>query len=263
MIENKNMIIEGDKMLAQERYGKILEILKNKSPVTVVELTHILGTSESTIRRDLISLEEMGKLKKVHGGAMAIESAFNILEDDVITKSKMNVEEKKAIGEYAAALIKNDDFVFIDAGTTTEGLIDCISPNIRATFVTNGIVHARKLVQKGLKAYVVAGQLKLATEAIVGAEGVLSMEKYNFSKCFMGTNGVSLREGYSTPDMEEALIKRQAINRSYKRYILADNSKFGKIHPVTFAAIKTSCIITDRCDDDRYKEVTEVREVMI
>ena len=63
--------------------------------------------------------------------------------------------------------------------------------------------------------------------------------------------------------MEEALIKRQAINRSYMRYILADNSKFGKVHPVTFAAVETSCIITDRCDDDRYKEATVVREVSI
>ncbi|MCC8192794.1 MAG: DeoR/GlpR family DNA-binding transcription regulator [Ruminococcus sp.] len=250
-------------MLAQERYARILDILKTKSPVTVTELTRALDTSESTIRRDLISLDEMGKLKKVHGGALAIESAFNISEDDVLTRSKLNVEEKMAIGEYAATLIKNDDFVFIDAGTTTECLIDYIASNSRATFVTNGIVHARKLVQKGLKAYVVAGQLKLATEAIVGAEGVLSMEKYNFSKCFMGSNGVSIKEGYSTPDAEEALIKRQAMNRSYMRYILADNSKFGKIHPVTFAAIEAACIITDRCDDDRYKDVTVVKEVLI
>ena len=63
-------------MLAQERYGKILEILKTKSPVTVIELTQMLATSESTIRRDLISLEEMGKLKKVHGGALNRHSIY-------------------------------------------------------------------------------------------------------------------------------------------------------------------------------------------
>ena len=250
-------------MLAHERHNKILELLKSKSPITVIELTKELSTSESTIRRDLISLEEMGKLKKVHGGAIAIESAFNIFEDDVSTRSRMNVESKHLIGKYAASIIKDDDFIFLDAGTTTEAMIDFIPATTRATFVTNGIVHARKLVLKGLKAYIIAGQLKLATEAVVGAEGVLSMKKYNFSKCFMGTNGIAYKEGFSTPDMEEAIIKRQAVNNSYMKYILADNSKFGKVHPVTFAPVESACIITDRCDDERFKKKTVVKEVMM
>lgn len=249
-------------MLAHQRQRRILEMLKSKKQLTVTELTQEFNTSESTVRRDLISLDELGKLKKVHGGAIAVERAYNISEDDVSVRSQRNVEQKRMIGEYAATLIKNEDFIFLDAGTTTEAMIDFIPANIRATFVTNGVVHARKLILKGIKAYIIAGQLKPATEAVVGAEGVITLKQYNFTKCFLGANGISYKEGFSTPDTEEALIKRQAASKSYMRYVLADSSKFGMVHPVTFAAIETACIITDRCDDERYKKVTVVKEVM-
>lgn len=144
-------------MLTQERHNKILELLTKQDTVTVGELSQGLETSESTIRRDLVTLDKMGKVKKVHGGAAAIHMVSTVFEEDVTTKSALNVTEKEAIGRVAAGLVTNDDFVFIDAGTTTAAMIDFIYDNVRATFVTNGIVHAKKLIQKGLKAYIIGG----------------------------------------------------------------------------------------------------------
>lgn len=247
-------------MIAQERHNKILLELKTKSPITVAELSESLATSESTIRRDLIYLAKMGKLKKVHGGAIGIKSPFEIIEDDFLTKSRICVEEKKKIAEYAATLINDDDFIFIDSGTTTEKLIDYIT-NTKAVFVTNGVVQAKKLILKGCKAYVIGGAIKLATEAIVGSEGLNSIKKYNFTKSFIGTNGITLNEGFTTPDIDEALIKTEAVNRSNIAYVLADHTKFGKTHPITFAAIDKACIITNRLDDKKYSERTVIKEV--
>lgn len=247
-------------MLTEERFSAILERLQDKKAVTVVELTKLLETSESTIRRDLNTLHDMGKLKKVHGGATLCNEAYLTNEEDVPTKSQYNVTEKESIAKYAATLIEDEDFVYIDAGTTTEKLIDYIGET-KATFVTNGIVHAKKLIQRGLKAYVVGGQLKLSTEAIIGAEGLSNLKKYNFTKCFLGTNGITLDNGFSTPDVEEALIKIEAVNRTHKVFVLADHSKFGKQSSVSFANLDQAVIITDQLMDDRYKEQTVIKEV--
>ncbi len=249
-------------MLTPERHNRILQILNERKAVTVAELTKELETSESTIRRDLTSLHELNKLVKVHGGATAIDADFTSYEEDVATKSTRNVEEKEAIAKYAASLINKDDFVYIDAGTTTEKMIDYIE-NTGAVFVTNGIAHAKKLIQKGCKAYVIGGELKLSTEAIVGAEGVNNMKKYNFTKSFIGANGIGVDQGFTTPDLEEAVIKQEAVKKSHVAYVLADHTKFGKVTSVTFSRLDQAIIITDRMADEKYKEQTIVKEVLL
>lgn len=248
-------------MLTQERYSSILDILQKKSIVTVTELTDLLGASESTIRRDLISLDEMGKLKKVHGGATLLDQEYITLEADVPTKSLLNVEEKAAIARYAAGTIQDDDFVYIDAGTSTEHLIEYLG-NTRTIFVTNGIVHAKKLIARGLKTYIIGGQVKPVTEAIIGTEAVNNMKKYNFTKSFLGTNGIHENFGFTTVDVEEAMVKMEAVNRSYMAFVLADHTKFDKVTAVTFAGIEKACIITDRLEKPKYKDITVVKEVM-
>lgn len=248
-------------MLTEERFSQILKLLEERRAVTVTELTQLLDTSESTVRRDLNTLHDMGRLRKVHGGATALaDQGPSMVEETVTDKESSHVPEKQRIARYAAGLIQDNDFVFIDAGTTTQHMINCL-PHTNAVFVTNGIVHAKKLLQRGLKAYVVGGQLKLATEAIVGAQAVNNLRQYNFTKCFMGVNGVSVESGFSTPDIEEALIKTEAVKRSYVAFVLADSSKFGKVSSVTFAELKQACIITDRAPDSKYGRETVVKEI--
>ena len=82
------------------------------------------------------------------------------------------------------------------------------------TFVTNGFIHAKKLAVKGYKVFITGGEIKASTEAIVGAECVLTLKNYNFTKCFMGTNGISLTAGFTTPDVNEAKVKAAAIESS-------------------------------------------------
>lgn len=249
-------------MLTEERYAIILEQLRQYKSVKLPKLCELLDASESTVRRDLTELDERGLIKKVHGGAIAVDDcAFNLVEQDVESKSKMFTEEKIAIARYAASLVDDRDFVFIDAGTTTEKMIDFL-PDKDVTFVTNAFVHAKKLAQRGFKVYIPAGEIKLTTEAIVGAECVSSLQCYNFTKSFIGANGISLSGGISTPDRNEASVKSAAVQNSQTAYILADHSKFDHVDSVTFAQLGRVKIITDKLPDKKYLTKADIKEVM-
>ena len=128
-------------------------------------------------------------------------------------------------------------------------------------YVTNGIVHAKKLVQKGLEAFILGGQIKLSTEAIIGIEAVNNIRKYNFTKCFMGTNGIGLKEEFTTPDVNEALLKKEAINRSKKVYVLSDASKFNKISSITFGSLDKAIIITTKVNEKKFMNNKNIVEV--
>ena len=248
-------------MLSEERHKLILERLERESVVYLNDLVKYLNTSESTIRRDLTALDKAGLLKKVHGGATSLkEISINTTDDIVENRQSLNIDEKLKIAEYAASLIEDKDLVYIDAGTTTELMINFIS-NTKAVFVTNGIVHARKLIKKNCTTYILGGELKLTTEAIVGAETVNSLRKYNFTKGFFGTNGVDIDRGFTTPDVKEAMVKEEALHRSRKRFVLCDQSKFDEISSITFADIKDAKIITTNLENNRYKHQTEILEV--
>lgn len=249
-------------MLAEERYSIILEMVRENKSVKLFELCELLGISESTVRRDLSTLDERGLVKKVHGGAISIDDcSFNSVEQDMEAKSKIFTEEKIAIARYASSLIDDGDFVFIDAGTTTERMIEFL-PNKDVTFVTNAFVHAKKLAYRGFKVYLPAGEIKLTTEAIVGAECVSSLQGYSFTKSFIGANGISLSGGITTPDRNEASVKAAAIQNSQKVYVLADHSKFGKITAVTLAQFNKVKIITDELKDKKYMAKANIKEVM-
>lgn len=249
-------------MLTEERYSIILDQVRQNKSVKLPRLCKLLETSESTVRRDLTSLDERGLIKKVHGGAVAIdECSFNAVEHDVESKAKMFAKEKAAIARFAASLIDDGDFVFIDAGTTTGKMIDFL-PDKDVTFVTNAFVHAKKLAQRGFKVYIPAGEIKLKTEAIVGAECVSSLQCYNFTKSFIGTNGISLSGGISTPDRNEASVKSAVVHNSQTAYVLADHSKFERVNAVSFAQLGRVKVITDKLPDKKYLTKTEIKEVM-
>lgn len=248
-------------MLTEERQRLILNKLEKDSVVYVNDLVTYLNTSESTIRRDLNTLDENGLLNKVHGGATSIKEKFiNTTEEKVQNRQALNIDEKIDIAKYAASLIKPNDMVYLDAGTTTEQMIDFITEK-EAIFVTNGIVHAKKLIENGFKTYILGGELKLITEAIVGAEAINSLRKYNFTKGYFGANGIHKERGYTTPDISEAMVKEEALKRSKEAYIVCDKSKFDEISSITFGELNSATIITTLLEDKSYNQLTKIKEV--
>ena len=134
-------------MLSEQRHEIILKILEEKRSVTVAELTEHLHISESTARRDITILDKAGKLVKVFGGAVLTDGIYQSAEPTVTQKSEVNKEEKGGLSKYAASLILPQDFVYLDAGTTTGYMLDFIEES-GATFVTNAVAHAQRLAAK-------------------------------------------------------------------------------------------------------------------
>lgn len=247
-------------MLTEERFVKILEMTEKEGSVTVQQLMSELGTSESTIRRDLNTLDAQGKLRKVHGGAIVKKSAYRTKDDEVAYRKEQNREAKIKIARYAAGLIQADDFVYLDAGTTTERMIDYITEK-QAVFVTNAVTHAKRLAERGFTVYLLGGEFKAVTEAIVGEEAVTTVEKYNFTKGFWGTNGVSLKSGFTTPEVKEAMVKKKSMEKCRECYILADASKFEQISSVTFAAFEAAKVLTTGLTQSACKKYENVIEI--
>lgn len=248
-------------MFTEERFAIILQELKEKGIVSVTDLVKMLDASESTIRRDLNALDSEGLLKKIHGGAIAIGENTSKHDYKVNVRQSLNVDEKREIARYAASLIEDGDVIYLDAGTTTELLIDFIQAN-NIIVVTNGIVHAKKLLEKGFKTFILGGELKAVTEAIIGSSTVEDLKKYNFSKGFFGVNGVNNQHGYTTPDVNEAMVKAQAIKMCRESFVLADQSKLEKVSFITFGAITDSALITTKIDGNNISYDTNIIEVM-
>lgn len=247
-------------MLTEERFTKILSILESMGSATVQQLMTELGASESTIRRDLNTLDAEGRLTKVHGGAISKSGGYSTHDDEVNSRKERNREEKMKIARYAAGLIRPGDFVYLDAGTTTELMVNFLE-NRQATFVTNAITHAKKLAEKGCKVYLLGGEFKAITEAIVGEEAVATLDKYNFTKGFWGTNGISVTRGFSTPEVNEAMVKRKSMENCRECYILADDSKFSQISSITFAPFEAATVITTALSQPAFRKYVNVTEV--
>ena len=242
-------------MLTEERHEIILNELKKNSVVYVSSLVDLLQTSESTIRRDLTYLHKQGKLNKVHGGATMIQNNIQTKDAEINVRENLHIEEKLVIAKKAATLIKPHDFVYIDAGTTTNLMIDFITEK-NATYVTNGLLHASRLISKGFRTYLLGGEIKPLTQAIIGGEAISCLEKYHFTVGFFGTNGICVKEGFTTPEIKEALVKKLAIEHTRNPYILADNSKYNEVSSVTFAKIEDAAIISTS-KFSNYKELVK------
>ena len=98
----------------------------------------------------------------------------------------------------------------------------------------------------GFKVILIGGELKGITEAVVGNQAIITIDRMNFNKGFFGTNGITEKSGFTTPDINEALVKETAFAHCHFKYILTDSSKFGETSAVTFGSINEATIITDK-----------------
>ena len=250
-------------MLTEQRYQVILELLEKQKSITVTEVKELLEASESTVRRDITALHKAGKLTKVFGGAIALkqQSKVSAAEPTVAQKIEVNKGEKHKIAAYGAGMITDDDFVYVDAGTTTGYMLDYISSDTKAAFVTNAVAHAQRLAAMGVKVCLVGGELKGSTEAVIGSMAMKMIDAFHFTKGFFGTNGVTEEEGYTTPDANEAMVKQAAMKHCRECYVLADSAKFGEVSSVTFAAFEDAQVLTERCPKE-YENVENITVVL-
>ncbi|MGG6310222.1 DeoR/GlpR family DNA-binding transcription regulator [Paenibacillus macerans] len=246
-------------MLTEERYELIIKRLQERGVVKLQELVELLDASESTVRRDLVDLEDRKLLKRIHGGATLVNQKR--WEPGIEEKTFKNIQQKNLIARLAANQLVDGECIYLDAGTTTLAMISFIEAK-DVTVVTNGLSHVEALVSKNIRSYLLGGMMKMHTKAVIGSIALQNMDNFRFDKCFLGTNGVDAEMGYTTPDPEEALIKRRAHQLSGRTYVLADSSKIGDIAFAKLFDLEEAVLITESLPDSWRGPITEKTKVI-
>lgn len=223
-----------------KRHEQILEQLQRQQKVSVGELSQQFGVSEVTIRQDLGKLDDMGLLKRVHGGAMLRQS------DDIEQRLALNFPQKKAIAQHAASLIGDGETVLIEGGSAIALLAQELKDRADITIITPSIFIAHELRESPVKVIVLGGLYQHESQSLVGPLTRLCLEQLYFTRAFIGIDGYHPGTGFTSRDMMRAEISRVICQRGAENIVLTDSTKCGQIHPNSLCDTQQiSRVITD------------------
>lgn len=213
-------------MIPYQRRLQMLQLLENKEVVFLSDFCQTLdGVSESTVRRDLKTLEREGQITLLRGGGACLKQGS--YEMPVNSKGIKNVSEKEQIARYAAELVKDGESIYLDSGSTAYRMIPHLKDKDINVITTNALIFSDMQDMK-MKCFIVGGEINFSTGSIFGVTTIKELSEMYFDKAFLGVNGISERAGISTPTVQEAEKKRIVKQNSTETYILADSSKLGK-----------------------------------
>lgn len=246
-----------DTMFAEERKIKIIDLLNQNKKVTVAELVRLFNVSSATIRSDLRELNDRAQLIRTHGGAI-IETGAGF-EPDTEQKRDLDLAAKQQIAQLAIELINDGDTVIFDTGTTTLELAKLLSRRHRITAVTNDFEIARVLEEiNSISVVMLGGELRKNFHCTVGAAGIEMLAQLSVDKAFMGTNSLSISKGASTPNLQQAEIKKAMVASAQEVILLCSNRKLGKDSFVHFASLdQIDTLIIERIDVNEKFEFEE------
>jgi DeoR family fructose operon transcriptional repressor len=250
-------------MLPGQRHYLILELLMKNKSISVKTLCDELEASEATIRRDLTILESEGKLERTHGGAVLSYFSTIDQEESFNQKESMLAIQKQRIAQKAFELLKENESIILDAGTTALELANLIGKsNLKINVITNSTTISKYISEnKNAELFIVGGKVRLNTLATVGSLAIDTIKKFNVSKTFIGVNGITLDSGLTTPDFEESQIKNAMLSMGRERIVLTDHTKFNKVAVCRIAPISMiDCIITDIDIEPKYVEEFEAND---
>lgn len=214
----------------KEREKIILETILKRKQISVKELSKLLFISESSVRRDLKSLEKQNLIKRVHGGAVIEETAISKNKIPFIIREHEQYSAKMAIAQKAIGLVKDNDVVFLDASTSAFRLIPFLAAKSNITVVTNGVKALIGLAEYGINTVSTGGSLVNSCFALVGAEACRTVESINADVAFFSCRGLS-NDGYLTDIApEENFVRQKMIKHSKAAYLLCAQDKFGKTY---------------------------------
>ncbi|HEX3802575.1 MAG TPA: DeoR/GlpR family DNA-binding transcription regulator [Solirubrobacteraceae bacterium] len=236
-------------MLTVERQTAIVELLRQRGRVLANDLSAELGVSADTIRRDLRELDELGLLRRVHGGALPRTGDAA----PFAARARRAPEAKASIARRAAELIHDGQVVILDGGTTTVEVARALRPNLRATIVTTSPPVAVALSEHhGVDIAVIGGTLRRDALVTVGAETVDALRMIRADVVMLGVCGLHPELGVTANDLEETQVKRAMINGAAAVVALADHDKLGTARPVFVAPIDViTALITDSDVNDQ------------
>lgn len=235
---------EKESLFMEERKLKILEMLKDAEKVTVTQVSELLNVSSATIRKDLQDLENEHLLRRTHGGAIRVSKSSFEIEPN---KRDENSEVKQAIAREALKLVDDGDTIAIDTGSTCMEFAKLLGSRHNLRIVTNDLKIAVLLDQyEDITIYFIGGVIRKHYNCTVGSFGLEPFRQLAVDKAFIGTNSLSLARGATTPDLNQAEIKKMMISVSDKVILLCGSQKIGQNSFVTFAELpEIDTLITD------------------
>ncbi len=214
-------------MYAPERHQQILDTARTNGRVDVAGLARELLVTPETVRRDLTALERRGVLRRVHGGAIPVERLG--IEPGVADRESHAAGQKDRIARAALDELPEGGSVILDAGTTTARLAQLLPTDRELTVVTHSIPVASVLISRpNISLHLLGGVVRGRTMAAVGEWTKAQIAEVFADVAFMGTNGISVERGLTTPDLAEAGVKRALIDAARRTVVLADHTKFGR-----------------------------------
>jgi len=218
---------KGD-LFIEERQDKIVKYIEKVEKATIEDIMSLLKISRSTVRRYLIDLERKNLIIRTRGGAL--KKKYFKYEFSLNEKKDLNLDKKKKIAQIAKRFINEGDIIYISGGTTTLELAKILFDIKDLIVFTNAINILLELANNsGIEIKLVGGDFRKKTFSMVGQEAINYLDRYNFDKAFVGVNGISVSEGFTTPNELEAIVDGEVIKRSKESFILADETKFGAV----------------------------------
>lgn len=234
-------------MYAEERQQAIASLVISKGRASVADLAQAYDVTTETVRRDLAALDRAGIVRRVHGGAVPAR-ALHVVEPGVMERETTRADFKDAIARAALEFLPiGGGSVLLDAGTTTGRLAAQLPPDREFVAVTNSVPIAARLAAMPLiSLQLLGGRVRGLTQAAVGEPTLRTLDTLRVDVAFIGTNAISVAHGLSTPDSEEAAVKRAMVRAANHVVVLADSSKIGREDLMSFAPIdRVDVLVTD------------------
>ncbi|GAA3403693.1 DeoR/GlpR family DNA-binding transcription regulator [Paenibacillus hodogayensis] len=249
-------------MLVAERYEKIVQLVNERGSIRVSELSELCEVTEETIRRDLDRLEQGGRLRRSHGGAVSVKDQQS--ETPYAEREVTYAEEKRRIAREAVKRIAPNERILLDASSTAWYMAAQL-PDIPLTVLTNSIKVAMELAGKEkIEVISTGGLLASRSLSYIGPLAERSLDAYHVNKTFLSCKGVHLERGISESHELQARLKQKMIGMADRVILLADASKFGVQAFTHVAALdEVHEIVTDRRLGGEMAEQLESRGVSL
>lgn len=248
--------------LAARRRQRLVALVEARGSARLEELSSALGVSQATVRRDLNAISATGRLRRVHGGVVAMDQRLDEPQFDV--KAGTAAPEKARIAAAAVKLLGPADTIYLDSGSTVLAVARQLHGWDRLTVVTNSLPVAMELVGRGPRVIVVGGELRGTSRAIVGPLTRHLLAELRVDRALMGTYALSLDGGLTTTDPSEAYTKQLVLTRAAEVILLADSSKLGTQSFVAAGGLRDlDVLVTDTRIDDRTARALARRGVRV
>jgi Transcriptional regulators of sugar metabolism len=219
-----------------ERIDELTRTLARRGVVHLREAAALLGVSEMTIRRDVGANPD--RFAYLGGHIVAAADVAGDASYVIDREADSHAAAKLAACRNALALIRPDDTIFIDCGTTLVHLAALLPEDLPVTVVTYALNVANRLAEKpNARMILLGGVYNPSSASFSGEDAVESLGRYGITKAFVSAGGVDAERGVSCSHLHEVPFKQKAIAGALESYLVVDDSKFGKIRPVYFAKV--------------------------